>query len=59
MAKNNKNSKQHSNSDAAALGNSEVSAEVEVRSRKVTNENKNNLHDDPEFYIGQEPDETK
>lgn len=54
----NKNQKQLSNSDAAALGNTDVRENVEVRSGKITNENNQNLHDDPDFYIGQKPDET-
>ncbi|WP_161568243.1 hypothetical protein [Anaerobacillus alkaliphilus] len=47
------------NSDVAALGNDDVSSEVEVRSGKITNENNRNLEDDPDFAIGQKPDEIK
>ncbi len=47
------------NSDAAALGNDDVRAEVEVRSGKITADNNRNLEDDPDFAIGQKPDEIK
>lgn len=55
----NKHAKQSKNNDAAALGNEDVSSEVEVRSGKITQDNNNNLHNDPDFYIGQKPDETE
>ncbi|QOY36541.1 hypothetical protein AWH56_002340 [Anaerobacillus isosaccharinicus] len=56
---NKKNAKQSQNNDAAALGNDDVSSEVEVRSGELTQDNNNNLHNDPDFYIGQKPDEIK
>lgn len=56
---NKKNAKQSKNNDAAALGNDDVSSEVEIRSGEITRDNNNNLHNDPDFYIGQKPDEIK
>ncbi|MFN7249416.1 MAG: hypothetical protein ACK4M9_01280 [Anaerobacillus sp.] len=59
MAKNKNKINKVQNSDAAALGNDDVRSKVEVRDGEITRENTNNLHDDPDFYIGQKPDETK
>lgn len=56
---NKKNAKHSKNNDAAALGNDDVSSEVEVRSGEITRDNNNSLHNDPDFYIGQKPDEIK
>jgi hypothetical protein len=59
VAKKQKKMNQMQNNDAAALGNADVMSEIEVKSGEITRENNNNLHDDPDFYIGQNPDETK
>lgn len=59
VAKNKNKINEVQNSDATALGNADVRSKVEVREGKITSENTNNLHDDPDFYIGQKPDETK
>lgn len=46
----NKYAKHSKNNDTAALGNDDVNSEVELRSGKITQDNNNNLHNDPDFY---------